>query len=106
MRKLCSVKVLIIDGEEDGNSFRGNEFPTSGMTALDAAQRREMMELVEERQGRHALIITSQRPTEAWHEMIGDPTYADAILDRIIHAAHRVKLGGRSIRDKTGEDAA
>ncbi len=92
MRKLCSVKVLIIDDW--------------GMTALDAAQRSEMMELVEERHGRHALIITSQRPTEAWHEMIGDPTYADAILDRIIHAAHRVKLGGRSIRDNTGGDAA
>jgi DNA replication protein DnaC len=92
MRKLCSVKVLILDDW--------------GMAPLEAAQRREMMELIEERHGRHALIITSQRPTEAWHEMIGDPTYADAILDRIIHYAHRVKLGGRSIRDNTGDDAA
>ena len=106
MRKLCSVKVLILDGEEDENSFRGNEFPTSGMAPLEAAQRREMMELIEERHGRHALIITSQRPTEAWHEMIGDPTYADAILDRIIHSAHRLKLGGGSIRDPAGHDAA
>ncbi|MFZ4072519.1 MAG: ATP-binding protein [Caulobacterales bacterium] len=86
------MKVLIIDDW--------------GMAALEAAQRREMMELIEERHGRHALIITSQRLTEAWHEMIGDPTYADAILDRIIHAGQRVKLGGRSIRDKTGDDAA
>ena len=65
MRKLRSVKVLIIDGEGDENSFRGNEFPTSGMATLDDAQRREIMDLVEERQGRHALIITSQRATEA-----------------------------------------
>jgi len=92
MRKLCSVKVLILDDW--------------GMAPLEAAQRREMMELIEERHGRHALIITSQRPTEAWHEMIGDPTYADAILDRIIHSAHRLKLGGGSIRDPAGHDAA
>jgi DNA replication protein DnaC len=92
MRKLCSVKVLILDDW--------------GMAPLEAAQRREMMELIEERHGRHALIITSQRPTEAWYEMIGDPTYADAILDRIIHSAHRLKLGGGSIRDPAGHDAA
>lgn len=85
MRKLCSVKVLILDDW--------------GMAPLDAAQRREMMELVEERHGRHALIITSQRPTDQWHDVIGDPTYADAILDRIIHTAHRLKLGGKSMRD-------
>jgi hypothetical protein len=74
IRTLCSVKVLMIDGEENEHAFRGNEFPTSGMTALDAARRRKRVELVDERHGRHAPIITSQRPTEAWREMIGDPT--------------------------------
>ena len=47
-----------------------------------------------------------QRPTEAWHEMIGDPTCAGASLDRIIHSAHRLKLGGGSIRDPARHDAA
>lgn len=90
MRKLCNVKVLIVDDW--------------GMAPLDAAQRREMMELVEERHGRHAMIITTQRPTDQWHELIGDPTYADAILDRIIHTAHRLKLGGKSMRDGEAEE--
>src|SRR3974390_2476065 len=50
------------------------------------------------RYGRRSTIITSQIPVDKWHELIGDPTYADAILDRIVHNAHRIDLTGHSLR--------
>ena len=52
----------------------------------------------EERYGRRSTIITSQIPVDKWHELIGDPTYADAILDRIVHNAQRINLTGHSLR--------
>lgn len=91
MRKLCSVKVFILD-----------DF---GMGPLDFAQRRDLMELSEERYGRGSFILTSQRPVDRWHELIGDPTYADAILDRLVHNAHRLNLGGKSMRPSKEEVA-
>ena len=51
-----------------------------------------------ERYGRRSSVITSQLPIDRWHEIIGDPTYADAILDRLIHNAHRIELAGESLR--------
>jgi len=51
-----------------------------------------------ERYGRRSTIITSQIPVDKWHALIGDPTYADAILDRIVHNAHRINLTGHSLR--------
>jgi hypothetical protein len=51
-----------------------------------------------ERYGRRSTVITSQRPIDRWHEIIGDPTYADAILDRLVHNAHRIELAGESLR--------
>ncbi|SIR55733.1 ATP-binding protein, partial [Acidiphilium rubrum] len=51
-----------------------------------------------ERYGRRSTIITSQIPPAQWHDVIGDPTYADAILDRLIHNAHRIELSGESLR--------
>ncbi len=65
---------------------------------LTADHRRDLLEIVEDRQGRGSLLITSQVPVDRWHEVIGDPTLGDAILDRIVHAAYRIDLTGESMR--------
>lgn len=69
-----------------------------GLELLDAAARHDLLEILEERYGRRSTIVTSQLPVNRWHEVIGDPTYADAILDRLVHNAHRVELTGESMR--------
>jgi DNA replication protein DnaC len=69
-----------------------------GPDRLSASQRRDLMEIIEDRHGRHSTLITSQLPVDKWHEVIGEPTFADAILDRIVHNAYRLKLDGPSIR--------
>jgi IstB-like ATP binding protein len=69
-----------------------------GLEPLDAAARHDLLEILEERYGRRSSVITSQLPIDRWHEIIGDPTYADAILDRLIHNAHRIELAGESLR--------
>jgi DNA replication protein DnaC len=69
-----------------------------GLEPLDAAARHDLLEILEERYGRRSTIVTSQLPVDRWHEIIGDPTYADAILDRLVHNAHRVDLTGESLR--------
>jgi len=61
-------------------------------------QRRDLMEIVEECYGRGATMITSQLPIKSWHDAIGEPTFADAILDRIVHNAYRLELEGQSMR--------
>src|SRR5205807_6720051 len=60
--------------------------------------RRDLYEILEERYGRRSTILTSQIPVDKWHAFIGDPTYADAILDRLVHNAHRIDLAGDSLR--------
>lgn len=65
---------------------------------LDAGARRDLYEILEERYGRRSTILTSQVPVDKWHEIIGHPTYADAILDRLVHNAHRIDLTGDSLR--------
>jgi DNA replication protein DnaC len=72
-----------------------------GPDRLTATQRRDLMEIVEERYGRGSTMITSQLPIKAWHDVIGEPTFADAILDRIIHNAYRIELEGQSMRKTT-----
>ncbi len=72
-----------------------------GLQKITAAQRQDLMEVIEDRHGRKSTIITSQLPVEHWHEYIGEATIADAILDRLLHAAHRLELRGESMR-KTG----
>jgi hypothetical protein len=57
------------------------------------------MEIVEDRYGAGSTLITSQLPVDAWHEVIGDPTFADAILDRLVHNANRLALDGPSMRN-------
>lgn len=69
-----------------------------GLQVLDAQARQDLLEIVEERYGRRSTLITSQPPVDKWHDLIGDPTYADAILDRLVHNAHRIGLSGDSIR--------
>jgi DNA replication protein DnaC len=69
-----------------------------GPDRLTANQRRDLMEIVEDRHGRGSTLITSQLPTDTWHEVIGEPTFADAILDRIVHNAYRLALDGPSMR--------
>ena len=69
-----------------------------GPEPLNAEQRRDLLEIVDDRYDRGSLLITSQVPVNRWHEVIGDPTLADAILDRIIHRAHRIDLKGPSLR--------
>lgn len=69
-----------------------------GPDRLTAPQRRDLMEIVEDRYQNGSIIITSQLPVDAWHDVIGEPTFADAILDRIVHNAHRLPLDGPSMR--------
>ena len=69
-----------------------------GLAPLDADSRHDLLEILEERYGRKSTIVTSQLPVSAWHEIIGNPTYADAILDRLAHNAHRIELTGESLR--------
>ncbi|NCP60129.1 MAG: ATP-binding protein, partial [Flavobacteriales bacterium] len=57
-------------------------------------------EIIEDRHGEHSIIIASQLPVEAWHEVIGEQTIADAILDRLVHNAHRIEIKGESMRKK------
>jgi DNA replication protein DnaC len=83
-RALGGVQLLILDDW--------------GLEPLDAQARHDLLEILEERYGRRSTIITSQLPVEDWHAVIGDPTYADAILDRLVHNAHRLNLSGDSLR--------
>lgn len=69
-----------------------------GLHPLDATTRLMLMEIMEDRYEKKATIITSQFPVSQWHELIADNTIADAILDRIVHRAHRIKLKGDSMR--------
>ncbi len=71
-----------------------------GLRALDNVNRHFFMEIIEDRHGKKATIIASQLPVEAWHQIIGEQTIADAILDRIVHSAHRINLKGESMRKK------
>jgi DNA replication protein DnaC len=69
-----------------------------GLAPMLPEQRRDLLEIMEDRHGRGSTIVTSQLPVEHWHEIIGDPTIADAILDRLVHNAHRLTLKGESLR--------
>jgi DNA replication protein DnaC len=71
-----------------------------GIQPLDQQSRTILMEIIEDRHGKRSTLITSQVPVNKWHEVIGEQTIADAILDRIIHDAHRLELKGESLRKK------
>ena len=84
LKSIARVKLLILDDW--------------GPEALTANQARDLLEIVEDRYDKRSLIITSQVPLNRWHELIGVPTLADAILDRVIHNAYRIELSGESLR--------
>ncbi len=67
---------------------------------IGARERTDLLELLDDRVGTRSTLITSQLPLEHWHEYIGDPTLADAILDRLIHSAHKIHLEGESMRKR------
>lgn len=69
-----------------------------GLEPFDASSRLSLLEILEDRIGRRSSIIVSQIPINKWHKIIGDPTIADAICDRIVHSSHRIELKGESLR--------
>lgn len=69
-----------------------------GLNAFDNQDRQALMDIVETKHDRSSLIISTQIPVSGWHELIGEPTIADAILDRIVHSSHRIQLKGESMR--------
>lgn len=69
-----------------------------GITPLTAEQRRDLLEIFDDRYDNRATLVTSQLPVNKWHEAIGDPTLADAILDRLVHNAHKLVMKGESMR--------
>ena len=71
-----------------------------GPEPLTAEQRRDLLEIVDDRYEKGSLLVTSQIPVKRWHELMGDPTIGDAILDRVIHRAHRLELKGPSLRKR------
>jgi len=71
-----------------------------GLAPLTQEHRHDLLEILEDRHNLKSTLITSQLPVENWHERIGDPTIADAILDRVVHNAHKIKLKGESMRKK------
>ena len=86
VKALAKIDLLILD-----------DWATAVLTD---EQRRDLFEIVEDRYECRATLITAQLPLEHWHEAIGDPTMADAILDRLVHNAHKVTLTGDSMRKK------
>ena len=71
-----------------------------GLTQLNQEQRHDFLEILEDRYGLKSTLVTSQLPIDHWHEQIGDPTLADAILDRLVHSSHKIQLKGESMRKK------
>lgn len=69
-----------------------------GLAPLDATGRHDLLEVLDDRYGRRGTLLTSQVPVDHWHDLVGDPTFGDAILDRLLHNAHRVTLKGGSMR--------
>ncbi|KKL51604.1 hypothetical protein LCGC14_2293810, partial [marine sediment metagenome] len=69
-----------------------------GLEKLTLTQRNDMLEIMEDRHGSRSTLITSQVPINQWHKSIGDATLADAILDRLLHNSHKLKLKGESMR--------
>jgi DNA replication protein DnaC len=71
-----------------------------GLAKLTAEQRRDLLEILEDRHGSRSTVITSQLPLDQWHAIIGDATLADAIMDRLVHNAYKINLRGESMRKK------
>jgi len=90
IKKIAKAELLILD-----------DF---GLETLGCFSRLFLLEIFEDRHGLASTIITSQLPVSSWHEVIGDPTIADAICDRIINSSYRIELKGESVRIKYKTD--
>jgi len=88
MEQLLKTQVLVLDDW--------------GLSPLKPAEARELLEVIEDRSQRCGTIVVSQLPLEHWHEVLGDPTLADAILDRLVHHAFKIVLKGESMRKVLG----
>ncbi len=75
-----------------------------GLQALDGQNRITLLEIIEDRHNNGSIIVTSQIPVQGWYDIIGEKTIADAILDRLIHNAHRIELSGESMRKKRSKN--
>ncbi len=76
-----------------------------GLSPLDKDSRYMLLELMEDRHGKHSTMIATQLPVSSWYELIGEQTVADAVLDRLVHSAHRIELKGESMRKKKSQSA-
>lgn len=90
LTQLAKLDVLILD-----------DFALAPVTVTE---RNDLLELIDDRVGSRSTVITSQLPVNAWHEYLAEPTLADAILDRVVHASHRIVLRGESLRKKGAAD--
>jgi DNA replication protein DnaC len=90
LKKIAKAHLLIVDDW--------------GMAKVEERQYREFLEILDDRHGAGSTLMTSQFPVGAWHEAIPDPTVADAILDRLIHNAHRIELKGESLRKRKSKE--
>ena len=92
LTRLAKVDVLILDDW--------------GLAPLTDQQRRDVLEILEDRHGARSTVVTSQVPVENWHDYIAHPTIADAVLDRLVHNAHKIKMKGPSRRKENAQTAA
>ncbi len=86
LARLAKIDVLVLDDW--------------GLSPLVAEQRRDLLEILEDRHDNRSTLVTSQLPLDKWHHIIGDPTLADAILDRLVHNAYKINLKGESMRKR------
>jgi len=95
MNKLAKADLLVLDDW--------------GLAPLTAQERRDLLEVLDDRSGRRSTLVAAQLPVGQWHKLIGDATIADAVMDRLIHNSHRLELDGESLRKKrarlTDQDA-
>lgn len=91
LRRLNRIDVLVVDDW--------------AMAPMSEAERRDFWEIAEDRYQTRSIILTSQLPVSGWHEQIGEPTLADAILDRLVHNAHRIEMRGDSLRKRISAKA-
>ena len=89
LKQLAKIQLLILDDW--------------GLEPLQPAQRHDLLEIMDDRHGQTSTVMISQLPTEQWYSSIGDNTLADAILDRLMHNAHRLNLKGESMRKKQAD---
>jgi len=90
MESLSKIDLLILDDW--------------GLSKLNEVERKDFLEIIEERHEMKSTIVTSQVPVKHWHELIGDSTIADALLDRLVHGSYRIELEGESLRKQKNED--